>query len=542
MNFTAFARAIAAVAILVAAASSLAGEPAVALLASGWTPATGMSIGRTHHTATRLSNGKVLVAGGYTPGDGFTTRQLTGSAELYDPATGTWSAAGAMSNPRAFHQAVLLHNGNVLVLGTGMKAWPIAELYDPDTGAWTPAGKAAAVPAGASITVLPSGKVLFAGGIASDIVRDTYLYDPDADTLTATGSLNVARYLHGAALLGDGRVLAAGGFDFTDGIDSRLTERAEVYDPATGSWSFTGDLVPAAYLPEATITGLENGNVLTFASRYTAGTAVRSQSTTYDFARAAWAPDETAPRSGYFHSATRLSDGRVLIAGGGVTPEEANFYDPRAATWSSAGSLGHPRLAHTATLLSDGSVLVAGGETPGSGTPMSSAEILSPAPASSGLTRVIEYYNEDLDHYFITAIAEEIVKLDDGRFAGWRRTGYQFNAYEAPVAGTSPVCRFYSVAFAKSSHFYTPLDFECAKLRTDPHWTLESDALFHIALPSQGGACSAGLAPVYRLFNNGQGGAPNHRYTTDRNVRATMIAHGWVPEGLGPDAVQMCAP
>jgi hypothetical protein len=50
------------------------------------------------------------------------------------------------------------------------------------------------------------------------------------------------------------------------------------------------------------------------------------------------------------------------------------------------------------------------------------------------------------------------------------------------------------------------------------------------------------LTPVYRLYNNGQGGAPNHRYTIDLTVRAQMIAQGWVPEGRGPNAVEMCSP
>ncbi|HEY3564654.1 MAG TPA: hypothetical protein VGL96_06590, partial [Casimicrobiaceae bacterium] len=61
-------------------------------------------------------------------------------------------------------------------------------------------------------------------------------------------------------------------------------------------------------------------------------------------------------------------------------------------------------------------------------------------------------------------------------------------------------------------------------------------------LPSPTGACASGSMPVYRLYNDGRGGAPNHRYTTDEVVRSQMIAQGWVPEGIGPDAVQMCAP
>ena len=541
MNFTAFARAIAAVAMFVAPAPSVATEAVVAGASSAWTPANSMSIGRAGHTATRMRNGKVLVAGGYTLDGDYGRWSQTASAEIFDPATGTWSGTNGMINARANHQAVLLNSGKVLVVGIGGKAGPNAELYDPDTGIWIPAGKAADVPPSGSTTLLPSGKVLFAGGIVSDVVRETYLYDPDADTLAATGSLNVARFAHGAALLGDGRVLVAGGFDFTNSIDGRLTERAEVYDPATGSWRFTSDLTPAEWFPEATLTSLANGSVLLFAFRFAAG-AHESRSTLYDASAETWIDGDTGPAGGIHHTATLLSDGRVLVVGGAVVPDDARVYEPRTATWSLAGSPGTARLYHTATLLADGRVLVAGGEKPLQNDSTSSAEIFQPA-SPSGLARVIEYYNESLDHYFITATADEIVKLDDGQLAGWRRTGYQFNAYEAPVAGTSPVCRFYSVAFAgKGSHFYTPLDFECGKLRADAHWTLESAAVFHIALPLQDGACAAGLAPVYRLFNNGQGGAPNHRYTTDRNVRATMIAHGWVPEGLGPDAVQMCAP
>jgi photosystem II stability/assembly factor-like uncharacterized protein len=165
-----------------------------------------------------------------------------------------------------------------------------------------------------------------------------------------------------------------------------------------------------------------------------------------------------------------------------------------------------------------------------------------PAPASD-VVPVVEYYHAMLDHYFITSNASEIALLDYGVPAGWTSTGLQFNARADGAGGASPVCRFYSTAFGdRGTHFYTPFGFECALLRPDAHWTLESEAAFHIAVPSGDGVCAAGLSPVYRLFNNGHGGAPNHRYTTDPAVRAKMIADGWVAEGFGPDAVQMCAP
>jgi hypothetical protein len=156
---------------------------------------------------------------------------------------------------------------------------------------------------------------------------------------------------------------------------------------------------------------------------------------------------------------------------------------------------------------------------------------------------VIEYYNSAFDDFFITSNTDEIAKLDSGTIAGWTRTGLQFNAYAARASGTAPVCRFFSTAFApKSSHFYTPFASECAAVHTNPNWLLESGAVFYIVLPTRDGSCAAGLTPVYRLYNNGQGGAPNHRYTTDVTARAQMIERGWVPEGLGPDAVEMCSP
>jgi hypothetical protein len=155
---------------------------------------------------------------------------------------------------------------------------------------------------------------------------------------------------------------------------------------------------------------------------------------------------------------------------------------------------------------------------------------------------VIEYYYAAFDHYFLTADADEIGKLDNGA-SGWVRTGWHFNAYaDSKSAITSPVCRFFSEAFApKSSHFYSAFSFECVTVQTYPEWLLENTAAFSMALPAADGSCFTGLAPVYRLYNNGQGGAPNHRYTTDLGVRAQMLARGWVREGFGP-GVAMCSP
>jgi hypothetical protein len=153
----------------------------------------------------------------------------------------------------------------------------------------------------------------------------------------------------------------------------------------------------------------------------------------------------------------------------------------------------------------------------------------------------IEYYRAEFDHYFITAIADEITKLDAGVFAGWARTGLKFKVYSNATATSATVCRFFSTSFApKSSHFYTPSATECATVKTNPNWQYEGD-VFYVALAGDG-TCRAGTLAVYRLYNNGQGGAPNHRYTTDPAVRDQMVARGWVIEGNGPGFAFMCAP
>ena len=162
-------------------------------------------------------------------------------------------------------------------------------------------------------------------------------------------------------------------------------------------------------------------------------------------------------------------------------------------------------------------------------------------PPALGTVPVVEYQYPTLDHYFITANPDEIRTLDNGTFPGWVRTGLQFNAYSAPNVNSVPVCRFFGVA-PNSAHFFTPFATECASTQADARWMLETTDAFDIALPAADGSCAAGMTPVYRLYNNGQGGASGHRYTTDAGVRAQMIGRGWVAEGLGADAVEMCSP
>ena len=163
----------------------------------------------------------------------------------------------------------------------------------------------------------------------------------------------------------------------------------------------------------------------------------------------------------------------------------------------------------------------------------------APPPPGQGIA--IEYYNAAFEHYFITAGADEIIKLDSGVIAGWERTGQSFNVYTTPDPSRAAVCRFFSTAFGtKSSHFYAPRGLGCEPVLSNPSWQYEGDA-FYTFLPNANGDCPAGNIPIYRLYNQGQGGAPNHRFTTSESIRLEMLRENYVPEGYGI-GVGMCSP
>jgi hypothetical protein len=171
-------------------------------------------------------------------------------------------------------------------------------------------------------------------------------------------------------------------------------------------------------------------------------------------------------------------------------------------------------------------------------------ELSLPYPWPEG--QVVEYLHAGYGHYFMTADETEIATLDRAPGSGWARTGKTFSAYVTGPAPLVPVCRFWSdQTFApKSSHFYTPFANECAKVKRDPAWLFEREA-FHLRLPEGllgARTCPAGTQPLFRAYNDGKGGAPNHRYTTDPAVLDAMIAQGWIMEGEAATRVFACVP
>jgi hypothetical protein len=166
-----------------------------------------------------------------------------------------------------------------------------------------------------------------------------------------------------------------------------------------------------------------------------------------------------------------------------------------------------------------------------------------PPPPPPPTAPAVEYYNAEWGFYFLTAFPEEIAALDGGAFGGaWQRTGETFNVWPLPIAGSAATCRFFTAIFApRSTHFYTPYVAECSAVKASQAWSDEGIA-FYIAPIDANGLCPPGTVILYRLYNNGLGGAPNHRYTTSLAIFNAMIAMGWRFEGNGITKAFACVP
>ena len=291
-----------------------------------------------------LADGRVLVVGGSS---GPVSSTAVATVEVFDPKANSWAAATPMLQARAYPATVTLRDGSVLVVGGSRDGLPLdsAERYFPDSVSWVSAGTMKVPRTHATATVLKDGRVLVAGGgsdgsSASKSTNTAEIFDPATGNWTLTDSMAFSRALHTATLLADGEVLVTGGASTYHGSKGTVRATAEIYDPQAATWRAAGPI--------------------------------------------------SVPR--YHHTAVRLPDGRVLIAGGwsfttnsDPSLATAEIYDPATDTWTATGSMAVGRARARMTALLDGRVLVAGGVDPAYRV-MATAEIYDPATGRWQLT------------------------------------------------------------------------------------------------------------------------------------------------------------
>ncbi len=343
------------IALLLSAAASVGLTRPAGAVTFNFAPTGSMHVARSGHTGTLLPDGRVLVTGGYTP-------SVTATTETYDPATAQWTLSGPMTVERAYHTATLLPNGLVLVTGgysgpTGGIIATSADLYDPTTGIWTSTDPMHYPRAQHTATLLLDGTVLVTGGgNAKGIPYPAEVYHPTTGTWTLADPLHAVRYLHTATLLPDGRVLVAGG----QGLGS-----CELYNPATGTWTVTGHLHEPASGHRALL--LHNGMVLEIGGTtgHSSGFNGFKDAELYNPATGLWSYTGPSVAQRNEPGANLLDNGLVLMTGGDKffsnPTTDVLTYRPANASWAVSGMLTIPRWYHTATLLPSGQVLVAGG-------------------------------------------------------------------------------------------------------------------------------------------------------------------------------------
>jgi len=341
---------------------------------STFVPTGSMATGRIGHTATRLPDGRVLIAGGSgSLGDGaiLSESPLTATAELYDPARGVFSPTGSMVVARAHHTATSLADGQVLITGGGNVgtygggfALDSAELFDPSTGRFALTGPMHHARLNAAVVRLADGRVLVAGGSGplstGDPTASAELYDAATGTFASTGSMAAALWTTSGFALPDGRALVYG--DVTSGA---YAPAFEIYDPATGTF---GPMIALEYAT-GTATVLGDGRVL-FVEGDNHGVEGASPqdivSQVYDPTTGSLGRPVPTTIDFQAFTATVLGDGRVLLVGFSGRADEgwppaAMLFDPAGSTFVSVSPPAAWRRGHTATLLVDGRVLIVGG-------------------------------------------------------------------------------------------------------------------------------------------------------------------------------------
>ncbi len=394
-----FVAAIAAVALGGCGGSNISEQPVYTTTPQGvQVAALAMSTPRADAAAIRLRDGRVLICGGTATGriDG-----VLASAEIYNPTTQTFSPTGSMTAPREGQTITMLQDGRILLTGGAQNIGfrselASAEIFDPATGTFAATGSMATPREGHTATMLRDGRVLVVGGSdnGTHTMDSAEIYNPVTGAFRGAGHLNQPRIAHTATLLLDGKVLIAGGGRGDRPGGYIAYDTAEMYEPVTGGFGMVrahmvNDRVGAAAVllsdGRALIVGGKSGQMLTSRSRGNiAGLTPLNTAEIYDPETHRFVPTGNMGAPHYLATATKLDDGNVLVVGGWtlhgptvVGLRDTEVYVERTNQFKRPGLTNVARLENTATLLPDGEVLIAGGIDANSNI-TSSAEFYSP--------------------------------------------------------------------------------------------------------------------------------------------------------------------
>lgn len=320
---------------------------------------TNMHARRADHTATLLRDGRVLITGGMVENGVFLA-----SAEIFDPAKQAFIPAANMLSRRVGHSATLLPNGKVLIAGGlagrafegGSGIVASTELFDPATGRFT-AGPPMTTPrTGHAAVLLPNKTVLIAGGAdhGEQPLVSAEIYDPATNRFTPTAGMKTARIARSAVLLHDGRVLVTGGGSGT----GPAIASAELFDPRISTWHSVGDMTSPREKHAAVV--LNDGRVLIIGGSPDGQWHASRNAELFDphTERFIAVNEMELARFKFPDAAALLNDGRVLLGGGA---DQFETYDPGAGKFVRVGSIAAPNYFASATRLKDGAVLVTGG-------------------------------------------------------------------------------------------------------------------------------------------------------------------------------------
>jgi len=330
------------------------------------------------HTATLLDDGRVLVTGGSATYEGLlASAELfqpgspvsSGEGDPQHPAMfiGGFFETGPLNEARQTHAATRLADGRVLITGgvaEGGAAGTLssAEIYDPAAGTFQPAGEMTVPRLAHASTLLADGHVLIVGGSGNPYVAEVELFNPETGEFTPTGSMRVGRLFPSLIPLKDGRVLVAGtGFG--------ELPPPEIYDPATGRFEtlLVSDL-PADFRWPTSAVGLAGGRIL-LTGDCCEDDGFSALPTAAILDPASGMLEVVAPlvEARFAHEAVLLFDGRVLLTGGLAAGQEggprlasAELFDPRSREFTAVGPMTDVRQWHTMTPLADGDVLIIG--------------------------------------------------------------------------------------------------------------------------------------------------------------------------------------